>query len=305
MSGKNKFDAGTIADAIKQNAPTILQTAGLNGILEVINQPPKKFKTALHLWEMAGWEAKKIPLLLWGSLLQDLKERIFGGKKLFGGKPLKDGGSRIYRSAIAIISIGTLPILAYLVFRLQSANFSYLRPLWESHPDILLKFLVAVWMAAPILAAIILVVLLPKLFTLGPFWNMWKRENVLIHYISKNDTVMKGTQSLPVPEAAECYLILTFKDAHNVSIDDFTAKRTKTLSTKVIGKLLAGIFSQRPQDPSVQTHATYHFTSGKLDATYVSEFKNNFPSNDRTIHDSRKYYIIKKMRESSVKYEVR
>lgn len=281
MSGK-AFDAGHIADLIEQNKQKIQQIpqhAKLEGTLEIINKP--NLTLYPHLWEMASWEIKKIPLLLWFSLWEDHK-----------AKKLKEGSCLAYRILLALS-----PVCACLcVFLFVGRELPWIFP--AQFTSIRNRIVCGIIM---IIVLVALVVLVGRLL---PFVNMLKKENVLIHYTSAaGDTVQKNEKELQVREGSECFFILTFKNEHNVSIDDFTAKETHRLSIPVIGNLLYGIFSQNLKDPSVQTHATYHFTSGKLDATYVEEFTNHFPQNDLTIHNSQKCGK-NKMREICIKHEV-
>lgn len=258
------------AQLIENHKQDILKKADLHGELEVINRPDMKDQSAkTRLTEMARWEFWRLPLILFGSPFLDIAYRFedaFPGiKGLDEQKELK----KLHRShklsqipwiiilVVIVATIVLVPVLSII------GNWQYL--------SFTLRIIL---IAGPLLLVAVGVLAAGVWQTRTVRRKMADSKNVTIHYTSQNDSYDKDQK---VPNGSEYYLIITFINEHEVSIDDFTAKKTKTYGTKTMGNLLAGIFSQPINEELPGTKVTYHFLSWKLDHKYQAEVKTHFP----------------------------
>lgn len=267
------------AQLIEEHKKDICTRAGLGGDLEVINRPDMEDREIKKkLTRMAKWEFLRLPLTLACSPFYDIS---YFWKQAHPDRKDPNRQEKIEephwgRIIPQIIWAGIVVLVVLAI--LGSVGFAIITH-WQG--------LTCTGRILYILLCIGILLLLAGVGAIGAgIWEtgdvrgkMADPQRVTVHYTSKNDSC----EGKKVPNGSEYFLIITFANEHEISIDDFTARKTKTFGTATMGRLLAGIFSKgsvRPVRKTDITKVTYHFLSWKLDDKYQKQVETHFPDAD-------------------------
>lgn len=264
------------AQLIEEHKKDICTRAGLGGDLEVFNRPDMENREIKKkLTRMAIWEFFRLPLTLACSPFYDIS---YFWKQAHPDRKDPNRQEKIEephwgRIMPQIIWAGI--VVLFVLAILGSVGFAIITH-WQG--------LTCTGRILYILLCIVILLLLAGVGAIGAGicetgdvrGKMADPQRVTVHYTSKNDSC----EGKEVPDGSEYFLIITFTNEHEISIDDFTARKTKTFGTATMGKLLAGIFSQTPVEETDITKVTYHFLSWKLDNKYQKQVKTHFPDAD-------------------------
>ncbi|MFR0575340.1 hypothetical protein ACLUWS_08965 [Bifidobacterium boum] len=273
------------AQLIEEHKKDICTRADLGGDLEVFNRPDmENRKIKKKLTQMARWEFLRLPLILACSPFYDIfypyKQAYPDIEDQNRQKKLKKlhRQCKIYQIPwiailllIVVILVNFVPPIGSFMFQAIINHYPCLTNIVDPH---FRTFVGSVIFLLPV--TVFCVIAIGIVETRNVREKMADPQKVTIHYTSKNDSC----EDKKVPDGSEYFLIITFTNEHEISIDDFTARKTKTFGTATMGRLLAGIFSQKPVRETDITKVTYHFLSWKLDNKYQKQVKTHFPDAD-------------------------
>lgn len=273
------------AQLIEEHKKDICTRADLGGDLEVFNRPDmENRKIKKKLTQMARWEFLRLPLILACSPFYDIfypyKQAYPDIEDQNRQKKLKKlhRQCKIYQILwiailllIVVILVKFVPPIGSFMFQAIINHYPCLTNIVDPH---FRTFVGSVIFLLPVIVFCVIAIGIVE--TRNVREKMADPQKVTIHYTSKNDSC----EDKKVPDGSEYFLIITFTNEHEISIDDFTARKTKTFGTATMGRLLAGIFSQKPVRETDITKVTYHFLSWKLDNKYQKQVKTHFPDAD-------------------------
>lgn len=270
------------AQLIEEHKKDICTRAELNGDLEAINRPNmENRKIKKKLTRMAKWEFFRLPLTLacspfydisyfWKQAHSDRKDPN-RQEKPHWGRIMPQIIWAVILLLIVVILVNFVPPIGSFMFQAIINHYPCLTNIVDPH---FRTFVGSVIFLLPV--TVFCVIAIGIVETRNVREKMADPQKVTIHYTSKNDSC----EDKKVPDGSEYFLIITFTNEHEISIDDFTARKTKTFGTATMGRLLAGIFSQKPVRETDITKVTYHFLSWKLDNKYQKQVKTHFPDAD-------------------------
>lgn len=284
------------AQLIEEHKKDICARAELNGDLEAINRPDMKDREIKKkLTRMARWEFLRLPLILACSPFYDIsypykqaypdiedQNRQKELKKLHRQRKMCQIPWIAILLLIVVILVIFVPPIGSFMFQAIINHYPCLTNIVDPH---FRTFVGSVIFLLPV--TVFCVIAIGIVETRNVREKMADPQKVTIHYTSKNDSC----EDKKVPDGSEYFLIITFANEHEISIDDFTARKTKTFGTATMGRLLAGIFSQTPVEKTDKTKVTYHFLSWRLDDKYQEQVETHFP--DADVQDPAGKFFVK------------
>lgn len=274
------------AQLIEEHKKDICARAELNGDLEAINRPNMEDREIKKkLTRMAKWEFFRLPLTLACSPFYDIS---YFWKQAHSDRKDPNRQEKPHWGRIMPQIIWAVIVVLFVLVILGFVGFAIITHGQGLTCTVRIRY---------ILFCIVILLLLAGFGAIAAWiWEtgdvrgkMADPQRVTVHYTSKNDSCKDKDKK--VPDGSEYFLIITFANEHEISIDDFTARKTKTFGTATMGRLLAGIFSQTPVEKTDKTKVTYHFLSWKLDDKYQEQVETHFP--DADVQDPAGKFFVK------------